>query len=191
MVNADANGNFSAEWLPTITGNYLIKATFMGNSAYAGVSTVVSLDIMPLTEENTQTYFSVASNSTVTGLAFNSTSRELSFTVSGPSGSTGYVDTYIAKSLIGDISTLTVYLDGNQLPYTATSQGDSWLIHFTYHHSTHTVVLNLGEQVVQNPSQAPVGTLTIIITGVFITAIAVALGIITARRKNHRKTDPL
>ena len=186
LVNAGADGNFSAEWLPTITGNYLIEATFTGNSAYAGVNTVVSLDIMPLTEANTQTYFSVASNSTVTGLAFNSTSRELSFTVSGPSGSTGYVDTYIAKSLIGDISTLTVYLDSNQLQYTATSQGNSWLIHFTYHHSTHNIVMNLGEPKVQNVSQAPVGAFTIVLIGVAAAAIAIALVIVAARRKNHK-----
>ena len=55
---------------------------------------------MPVTSENGQSDFSVESNSTVTDLAFNSASQELSFTVSGPSGTTGYVDAYKAKSLM-------------------------------------------------------------------------------------------
>jgi hypothetical protein len=144
LVNTDSDGNFLVEWLPSVTGNYLINATYAGDSSYSSVSTVINLVIVPFTSQNAQDVFSVASNSTVTDLAFNSTSRELSFTVSGPSGTTGYVDAYIAKSLIEDISTLKVYLDGNQLNYSVTSQGDSWLIYFTYHHSTHEVIIDLN-----------------------------------------------
>ena len=142
-VNTASDGSFSVQWHPSVTGNYLIEATFNGDSNDSPASTVVNLAIMPYTTQNTQNVFSVTSNSTVSSLAFNSTSRAISFTVSGPSGTTGYVNAYIDKSLIADISTLSVYLDGNQQAYAVSSQGNSWIIYFTYHHSTHSVVMNL------------------------------------------------
>ncbi|MCJ7635210.1 hypothetical protein MUP77_22825, partial [Candidatus Bathyarchaeota archaeon] len=86
----------------------------------------------------------VDSNSTVTGLAFNSTSRKLSFTVSGASETTGYANITIAKSLIGDINGIMVYLDGNLINFNSVSIGDSWLLQFTYQHSDHRVDVSLG-----------------------------------------------
>jgi hypothetical protein len=83
--------------------------------------------------------FLVESNSTVTALAFNSTSSEFSFTVSGSSGTTGYVKTTIAKNLTTNPENIKVYLDDNQLNYTVTSNVDSWQLTFNYHHSTHTI----------------------------------------------------
>ena len=143
-VNTDSDGNFLADWLPSVTGNYLINATYAGDSTYPGASTVVTLVVTPYPSENAQDVFSVASNSTVSDLAFNSTSGQLSFTVSGPSGTTGYSDVYIAKSLVNDISTVKSYIDGNTLNYTVTSTADSWILHFTYHHSTHEITINLN-----------------------------------------------
>jgi hypothetical protein len=98
--------------------------------------------------------FSIVSNSTVSEVAFNSTSEVLEFTVSGPSGTTGFTNVTIAKTLIGDISTLKVYLDGNETNYTVNDLTYSWLIHFTYHHSTHKIVMNLVSQQT-GPSSAP------------------------------------
>jgi hypothetical protein len=186
LVNTDSDGSFLAEWLPSVTGNYLINATFAGDSSYSSVSTVVNLVIVPFTSQNAQDVFSVASNSTVTDLAFNSTSRELCFTVSGPSGTTGYFDAYIAKSLVGDISTLKVYLDGNQLNYSVTSQGDSWLIYFTYHHSTHEVTIYL------NRAPAPTAlSLTELLLGVSygaIVSLSVIVVLLLILRKDRAKT---
>ena len=95
----------------------------------------------PCTE---QSVFSVTSNSTLTALSFDSASKELSFSVSGDHGTRGYVDVYIPKSLVSDISGLKVYLDGNQIDYTSQSQGDGWLLYFAYHHSAHLVTISLG-----------------------------------------------
>jgi hypothetical protein len=88
--------------------------------------------------------FSVESNSTVTALAFNSTSSELIFAVTGPSGTAGYVKATIAKSLVPNAENIKVYLDGKQLDYELTSNADSWLLTFTYQHSTHQVRINLA-----------------------------------------------
>jgi hypothetical protein len=91
-----------------------------------------------------QSFFFVESNSTVTELFFNSTSSELSFTVSGESGTAGYVKVTIAKSLVSSVQNVKVYLDGSQLDVTITSDEDSWLLSFNYMHSTHHVRISLA-----------------------------------------------
>lgn len=142
LINTTSNGRYSAVWMPQATGNYIVKAIWSGNSTYPGTSATVSLAVIPFEE---QSVFSVTSNSTISALAFNSTGRELSFTVTGPSGTTGYVNVYIAKTLVGNVADVKVYLNGNQLNYTATSLDDSWLLHFTYLHSTKKITITLGE----------------------------------------------
>jgi S-adenosylmethionine hydrolase len=104
------------------------------------------------TSSPVNTYFSIVSNSTVTQVAFNSTSEVLQFTVSGPSGTTGFTNVTIAKTIINDTSTLEVYLDGNPISYTVYDLTTSWLIYFTYHHSTHNVVMEFAPQQTKTPS---------------------------------------
>jgi hypothetical protein len=139
-VNTDASGEFAALWMPSVTGNFLVRAAWDGNSLYESTSLIVNLVVSPF---EGQSVFSVTSNSTLSSFSFDSAKKELTFSVAGQSGSAGYVDMYIPKSLITDISGLTVNLDGNQLSYTSNSQDDSWLVSFTYHHSTHQVTVNL------------------------------------------------
>jgi hypothetical protein len=91
-----------------------------------------------------QSYFFVESNSTVSELFFNSTSAELSFTVNGTSGTAGYVKVTIAKSLVSNVQNVKAYLDGNQLDVAITSNDDSWLLSFTYTHSTHQVRISFA-----------------------------------------------
>ena len=143
-VDTDSCGNFLAEWLPSVTGNFLINATYVGSASYPGTSAVVSLVVTPYSYQNAQDVFSVESNSTVSDLAFNSTSGQLSFTVSGPRGTTGYANVYISKSLVNDTSNVKAYIDGNEISYTVTSTADSWMLHFTYHHSTHEITIDLN-----------------------------------------------
>jgi hypothetical protein len=91
-----------------------------------------------------QSYFYVESNSTVSELSFNSTTAELSFAVSGESGTWGYVEISIAKSLVPSVQDVKVYLDGTQLNVVITEDGNSWLLRFTYTHSTHQVTVTLS-----------------------------------------------
>jgi outer membrane protein assembly factor BamB len=77
-------------------------------------------------------------------LAFDSGTRELRFTVTGETGTTGFVEVKVAKSLVGNVADLKVYLDGASLDYSAQSTNDSWVLCFTYAHSTHSVIVNLG-----------------------------------------------
>jgi len=125
--------------------------------------------------------FSVSSNSTVSGFAFDSERQELSFVVTGESGTTGYADVYIAKSLISDIANVKAYLDGGEIEYTAASVADSWLLHFSYQHSTHQVSVSLGlpppESLIENPI-----ALALMIGGVL--ALPVAMVFLFMRKKD-------
>jgi hypothetical protein len=129
--------------------------------------------------------FSVASNSTVTGLAFNSTSQMLGFKVSGETGTTGYVKVYISKSLMNDTSNLAVYFDEELLQPITQSMGDSWLVSFTYHHSAHTVTLALNSDL-SNIQMQP-QNLQYLIAGVAGAIFAIALVIVLSKRKAKRK----
>jgi len=178
LVNTGSDG-FVAVWTPQVTGNYLIKARFEGNSAFNEASTIVNLALTPYSE---QTLFSVTSNSTITEYAFNSTSKALSFTVSGASGTTGYVDVYIPKSLINDVSDLTVYLDGNLITYNSESQADSWILSFSYAHSEHKVTIDLSAAISKEDETPTDFTIYIIIIAV---VIAAAVATIALKRKHQ------
>jgi hypothetical protein len=87
--------------------------------------------------------FSVASNSTVSPLAYSSAKNELSFNVSGASGTMGYTQVFIPKTTLQDVTAVNVNLDGNPWNFTTTSLGDSWNLHFVYSHSTHNVAISM------------------------------------------------
>jgi hypothetical protein len=130
-----------------------------------------------------QSYFFVESNSTISGLFFNSTSSELSFTVNGTSGTTGYVKVTIAKSLVSSVQNVKAYLDGNQLDVAITSNEDSWLLSFTYMHSTHHVRINLATNAATTPF---LGIENWIWIGVIIIFVVVGAGLLVYFKKRKR-----
>jgi hypothetical protein len=136
-VITNEEGDFSAMWLPSVTGNFLVKAHYLGNENYCETKTIVNLAVTSYDQE--ENVFSVSSNSTLSGLSFNSEEPELRFSVSGDNGTSGYVNIYIPKSLIKDVSELEVYLDEKQIDYFAESADDYWLLQFSYSHSSHEV----------------------------------------------------
>jgi hypothetical protein len=142
QVSSDLNGVYSADWLPSASGNYLVRAWWMGNATFPGSLVTVNLAVASFAED---TVFAVESNSTVSALTFNATSRELRFLVSGPIDTFGYARVSIAKSLIDTNTDLTTYIDGELVDHTVTSTDDTWLLHFTYPHSDHTVVVYLDD----------------------------------------------
>jgi hypothetical protein len=140
-ATTDSQGNYHLSWIPPITGYFTIEAYWPGNGAYLSTKSNTTVNI--ISYEGSYV-FSVASNSTVTGLSFNSTNLELGFTASGPSGTSGFSKTTIAKTLVENITNVKVYLDGIQKDYSLSSTDDSWIIYITYTHSTHYIVLALG-----------------------------------------------
>ena len=107
FVNTASDGSFSVTWKPSVTGNYVLKASWAGNSEFSTANDVVNFAVEQFEE---QSVFSVMSNSTLSGLSFNSETKDISFGTSGPTGTTGYVNVIIPKSLVADISTIKVFL---------------------------------------------------------------------------------
>jgi hypothetical protein len=188
-VYTDDSGYFVVLWTPLVTGSYLIKAVWNGAPNAPETSTIVSFTISP---SDSQSVFSVASNSTLTAFSFDSEEKTVSFQVTGPPDTSGYVDLYIPKSLISDASGLKVYIDGETLSYTSQSQGDAWLVSFTYHHSTHQITVNLNASATELlPEQWLYITL---VSAAVITTIALLAFERKKKGKNskdiHRKTLP-
>lgn len=185
-VKTQSDGSFAAIWTPSVTGNYFIKANFEGNPTVNGASKTISLALMPDSGQpnGMKNVFTVNSNSNITALTFNSTSKVLTFTASGASGTTGYVEIYIPKTLIEDISGLKTYIDGNQTAFTTQSQTDSWLVSFNYKHSQHIITLALTQE-----AQLPITEPEPIPTWLIITIpVAIALGavvLVSLKRKKN------
>ena len=131
-------------WAGDASGSGLNSSSITMNAAKTADANWKKQYFVVLTEGRSVSTSIVDSNSTVTGLAFNSTNRKLSFNVSGASGTIGFANITIAKSLIGDINGVKAYLDGDPTNFNFVSVGDSWLLQFTYQHSTHRVDVSLG-----------------------------------------------
>lgn len=181
FLSTDDTGAFQAVWTPSVTGNYFLRATYEGNSELSPASTIVHFAVLPVEDTSV---FSVASNSTVTALTFNSTSQKLSFKVNGETGTTGYVNVYISKSLMSDISRLRVYLDKEELQPSTQAQGDSWLVSFTYHHSVHSVALELNSDSRNTLPQTQ--EFQYVAVGIIVAIVAVVI-IMTILRKHSKQ----
>jgi outer membrane protein assembly factor BamB len=156
-TTSDTNGNYSVVWVPSATGTYLVKAMIRDNYPYPQTQTIKTLSVTLYDDEYV---FSVESNSTVTALAFNSTSNSISFSVSGDQGTTGYASITVPKSLVGDIVNLKVYVDNQAKQFAVTSVDDSWVISLAYPHSSHGITIDLGSLPQESTSPEPTETAT-------------------------------
>ncbi|HTY73992.1 MAG TPA: hypothetical protein VMD05_00310 [Candidatus Nanoarchaeia archaeon] len=114
-------------------------------------SSNASLTLLSTLSTN-EVYFALDSNSTISALFFNETSSDINFTVSGLSGTTGYVRVGIAQNFMPNEDDIKVFIDGNPINYTLSSSGDLWIILFTYHHSTHQISISQTENTNESPS---------------------------------------
>jgi hypothetical protein len=159
-VRTTIDGDYNVEWTPPAMIDYLIKVSWEGNQTLnlGATEAYVSVATAPFDQKYV---FSVVSNSTIYELEFNSSSRILSFTIEGPSGTTGYANVTVSKDLIAETAKLNVYLDGNQTNFTATSTDTDWTLHLVYQHSLHNITINLGSAP-QTFIETPLGMATLI-----------------------------
>lgn len=132
-----SDGSFYVTWFTTHTGKYIIRAVYGGDedSNVLGTETLVNVVITDIDEQ----VFFVSSNSTVSGLVFNSTAKEITFTVSGPENTKGYANIILSKELVPDLSSLRIFFDEIEKPYEVVSVDDLWFVHLSYNHSSHTL----------------------------------------------------
>ncbi len=182
FIHTGAAGIYSASWFPSASGDYMLKAVYRGDENYLGTSGIINFVIAPCDERNA---FSVNSNSTITALSFDSASKELSFNITGYSGTTGYVSIYIPKTLVNDTVDFKVCLDSSQIQYTAQSQGDCCLLYFTYHHSSHIVTISLDSSAIDLGLVENI----VLIAVLAVTVVAIAVLIVVFKDKNVKTTQ--
>ena len=175
----DSNGCFTVDWLPPGEGSYVINATYHGNEAYGSVFDGIKVLVADFRGD--KQVFSVESNSTVNSIVYNPESDELNLSVMGQSGTIGFVDLYVSKSLVENVSAIQAYIDGNPVAFTVTSTEDSWILHFYYHHSSHNITFDLSGVEVPSVPEMPREASLLIIVALF-TVVAVLMIV----KKRHR-----
>lgn len=186
LIKTSSDGSFVAVWTPSVTGNYLVKAAIEKTSTMNEASKIINLALTPDAEQNV---FTLTSNSTITQFAFNSTSNQLSFIASGPSNTKGYVNLYIPKTLISDISQLKAYIDGNEISFNSESQGDFWFISFGYSHSQHTITMAIQSEssaLTKNDSYSQY-----LIYVIPFAIVAFILAVVVALKRRGKPANPL
>jgi hypothetical protein len=168
-AQTDIEGNYNIQWINSASGTFTLKTEWSGDADNTAISNTTTLSFLP-SERNT---FVIESNSTVYGLTFDNATATLSFNVTGPTGTTGYVKATIAKNILLNGDQLQAYMDGKTLNYTITSAGDSWIYCFNYHHSTHQISLHIVESAM---TEQPVGNEVVL--AAIVTVLGCLLGII-------------
>ena len=117
-ATTNSQGDYSATWVPSTTGSFVIKAEWRGDNNYSGASDAKNISVIRSADT---TLLFVESNSTLSSLSLNASANEVSFEVSGPAGTRGYVKFLISRVLIANLTQFRVYMDGNETEFTATS----------------------------------------------------------------------
>jgi len=144
-VVPSADGTFNVFWMPTATGTYFITGQLLIPRWPDEAPIPEAHAYLSISPPYEQQVFTVFSNSTITNLAYNSTSYTLSFAAEGPDGTVGYAKVFISKQLLTDINILKVYVDGKPIDYTYTLDENSWKITVNYTHSQHQVQMVIPE----------------------------------------------
>jgi eukaryotic-like serine/threonine-protein kinase len=145
QISTSSSGEYSAIWMPTATGQYLVKAEWVGNTTFPKSSIQSYMVVLPVQEQNV---ISVSSNSKVSNLVFNSSINEIHFTLSDLTEPTGYSDVSVPKNLVGNIQP-EVFCDGKEIDHETKLIEDTWLIHFSYITDVDEVTISM------NPSSIP------------------------------------
>jgi hypothetical protein len=90
----------------------------------------------------------------------------------------GYINITIAKSFM-PTSNINVYLDDNQISYDLSSNGNSWIVTFTYNHSMHQATIT-ESAATQNAPETSDWIMQAIIVAVALSLILVACALIWA-----------
>jgi hypothetical protein len=132
----NAVGEYNIQWVNPTSGTFTLKVEWEGNDNYLGAKNTTTLGL--LSYQNKKSFF-VESNSTVSPLTFNETNAQLSFTVSEPTGTTGYVRATIPKDILDTEDNWIILVDDNPITPTVNEDTNNTCIYFTYGHSIETI----------------------------------------------------
>jgi hypothetical protein len=129
----------------------------------------------------------VQSNSTISGLSFDSETMVLKFKVKGINGTMGYTRIMISKNLIDDGTKIDLSIDDVSITYELSATETAWILMFTYHHSSHDVVASLANSG-NNGAAADTVNLMIIGIGAVAVLFVVSMSIIVWRKRGKIRT---
>lgn len=180
LVHSQADGRFGAIWIPNATGNYLLNAHWAGNGTLHWVDATIGLAI---TSDSAGNVFSVASNSTISGFAYDQATQIFSFNTTGTSGTTGYAYICIPKTLVSDIQTLSINIDGKPTEFTSENQAEIWVISCMYPQSEHVFTVQIPFMQVLSQDTIP---WTPILIAIALVAVIVLVAVALAIRRRRR-----
>jgi hypothetical protein len=185
-LQTDSDGNFAFTWTPHLSGNYQLrvetKATVSMNEAANTINLFITL---PTAEKPTENLFALNSNSTVEQFNFDSTTKVLSFTVQGALGTTGYVNFYIPKTGLDNISRLKIIEDGVEVPFKHESIGATWQISFFYSHSTHKITIELDHFSDYTTESTDWLCVSFVASWLMIMMTTIAIALVTLKPRQH------
>ena len=120
------------------------------------------------------TVYAVAlfSNSSILGFKFNQPQMQISFNITGPSGTVGYCNVTIPKTLLAD-SPWTVTIDSApKTDYVSRGNGTHTFIYFTYMHASPSHIVIQGTAVISEFASSSIILLLLMV--LFIIAVTVA-----------------
>jgi hypothetical protein len=182
LVQTHSDGSFSTVWVPNATGNYLVSTQWDGNLTLHWLNTTASLALTPDSAGNE---FSVASNSTLSGLTYDSASRQLRFSTNGSTNTIGYLYVCVPKTLAADAQALQLKIDDATKTFSSEAQGDVWVISCTYTQSTHNVVVQIPAEVIFSPVETP---WLMIALAVAVIVIIIAVLMVVRRKRRTAAT---
>jgi len=123
----------------------------------------------------------VLTNSSVLGVAFNSTAKQLTVNVAGTDGTIGICNLTVPKALVSSSSDIKIYLDNQPLDFSLSEDSLYYYINVRYTHSTHVLITSFA------PSARVGIDYTIYIVSGISAAIFCATGLILWRRQRLRR----
>jgi len=114
-------------------------------------------------------YVYTLSNSTVSDFNFSQPDKQISFNVTGDSGTPGFCNVTIPKALLRENETQSwdVHLDGSSISYIKAENDTHTFLYFTYTHSTHYVQI-IGAEVIPEFPTATIPMLLVALTIVLV-----------------------
>ena len=173
-------GKYDFRWTQP-SGTFVLKAEWAGNNEYYPISNITTVGKLPIEKQQAI----IQSNSTITQITYKETVG-ISFTLSGETGTQGYAKVVLPKSLMPQSQNIKVYIDEKTANFDLTTQGDSWVIGFTYSHSTHQVVVTTNAEN-QQGNTLGIDNMMWITAGIIAVALAVVAGVIVWLAKNREK----
>lgn len=125
----------------------------------------------------------VLTNSSVIGITFNSTSKQLTVNVNGVDGTIGICNLTMPKSLISSSSDIKIYLDNQPLDFSMNEDSLHYYVSVKYMHSAHVLLASFAPSAKANFDYTPY-----IVSGVMITILCVVVLFMVLRRKRRPST---